>query len=191
MHRAIDVIDNFYTQEQLDTIFDYTSKTEFSATLQPYLQKENYASRFQAYPCHESEMIDGDTMIFRNLHNNLTDLDYRISKINTFFRKIYKKEIEKSICVNGIGFKHKDNDVKDGPQVAGLIYLDKKMSLNSGTKLYTEQDNYLQHESDIHIGSKFNRCIIYNGSITHQALYDLNIESRFIQPFFIKVNEEN
>ena len=191
MHRAIDVIDNFYTQEQLDIIFDYTSKINFNATIQPWQQKENYASRFQAYPCHESKKISEKSDVYKNFYNNLIDINYKVTYLNSFFRKIYKKEIEKSICVNGIGFKHKDNDVKDGPQVAGLIYLDKKMSLNSGTKLYTEQDNYLQYESDIHIGSKFNRCIIYNGSITHQALYDLNIESRFIQPFFIKVNEEN
>ena len=186
MHRAIDVIDNFYTQEQLDTIFDYTSKTEFIASLQPYREKENYASRFQAYPCHESKKISEKSDVYKNLYNNLIDINYKVTYLNSFFRKIYKNEIEKSVCVNG-GHKHEDTDC----QIAGLVYLDKKMSLNSGTKLYTENKNFLQHESDIHIGSKFNRCIIYSGSITHQALYDLNIESRFIQPLFIKVNEEN
>ncbi len=190
MHRAIDVIDNFYTQKQLDTIFDYTSKIEFTATLQPYPQKENYASRFQAYPCHESEMIDGDTMIFRNLHNNLTDLDYRISKINTFFRKIYKSEIEKSVCSNGDGIRHKDSRHFD---IGGLIYLDELSSFKSGTRFFTDKrfKEAQQQEQDIQIGSKFNRAIIFDAQISHQALYDLNIESRFIQPFFIKVNEEN
>tara|TARA_R100001377_G_scaffold84282_1_gene67489 strand:+ start:15 stop:587 length:573 start_codon:yes stop_codon:yes gene_type:complete len=190
MHRAIDVIDNFYTQEQLDIIFNYTSKIEFNATLQPHSSRKDFATRYQAYPCYESKKILKESDVYKNLYNNLIDTDYKVTHLNSFFRKIYKSEIEKSVCAHGAGIRHKDGLDFD---IAGLIYLDELSSFKSGTRFFTDErfEEQRQQEQDIQIGSKFNRAIIFNAQTSHQAMYDLDIDSRFVQPFFIQINERN
>ena len=60
MYKAIEIIDDFYTQEQLDILFDYTSKLYFKPSLQPHLFAKDFATRFQAYPCYESTEIMND-----------------------------------------------------------------------------------------------------------------------------------
>ena len=75
--------------------------------------------------------------------------------------------------------------------IAGVIYLDKGYSFNAGTNLYTRDNTGSQFEHDIQVGSVFNRCIIYDSSILHQALFDMNVKSRFIQPFFITAEDGN
>ena len=67
--------------------------------------------------------------------------------------------------------------------IAGVIYLDERYSFNAGTNLFTLDKQFPQFEQDIQV---FN---LIDVSYTHQilyinALYDLNINSRFIQVFF-------
>ena len=191
MHRPIEIIDDFYTEEELDLIFsDTTNNIIFSEGYQPYKHKDVYSSRFQAYPCHETKKMPEDSAIFVNLKNKLDNIHPQTSKnyLYTFFRKIYKNEILKSVCKDGKGMVHTDDD---DCIIAGVIYLDKKYSFNAGTNLFTLNKQFPQFEQDIQVGSKFNRCIIYSSDILHQALYDLNIDYRFIQVFFITKNETN
>ena len=59
MHRPIEIIDDFYTEEELDLIFsDTTNNMTFSEGYQPYKHKDYvYSSRFQIYPCHETKKM--------------------------------------------------------------------------------------------------------------------------------------
>ena len=66
-----------------------------------------------------------------------------------------------------------------------VIYLDERYSFSS-TNLFTLDKQFPQFEQDIQVGSKFNRCIVYPSDTLHQHLYDLNINSRFIQVFICK-----
>ncbi len=189
MYKAIDIIDDFYTQEQLDILFDYTSKSYFRPSLQPHLFEKDYATRFQAYPCYEStEIMNGDynnLPVYKILKDNLKSIGFNFDYLHTFFRKIYKSEIEKSVCSDGSGIRHKDGPEYD---LGGVIYLDELSSFKSGTRFFTDErfKGGTQQEQDIQIGSKFNRAIIFDCQTSHQALYDLDIDSRFVQPFFIK-----
>ena len=191
MHRAVDIIDNFYSNEQLNTIFNYCYNTKFTPTLQPWKFKDTYASRFEAYPCHESKILDlctgesEESNVYKMLWDVLVGLDYRLVDMHTFFRKLYQEEIKKSVCSDGKGLRHKDSG--EHIHIAGVVYLDQAPSFKSGTRLFTYADDFPQHDCDIQIGSKFNRAIIYKSQTSHQALFDLNVKSRFIQTFFLKV----
>ena len=168
MHRPIEIIDDFYTEEELDLIFsDTANNMTFSEGYQPYKHKAVYSSRFQAYPCHETKKMPEDSAIFVNLKNKLNSIhpEVKYDEMYTFFRKIYKDEILKSVCKDGKGAAHTD---EDDCIIAGVIYLDERQ-----------------------VGSKFNRCIVYPSDTLHQALYDLNINSRFIQVFFICKKEKS
>ena len=125
MYKAIEIIDDFYTQEQLDILFDYTSKLYFKPSLQPHLFAKDFATRFQAYPCYESTEIMNDDFnnlpVYKILKDNLKSIGFNFYHLHTFFRKIYKHEIEKSVCSNGAGIRHKDGYEYD---LGGGIYLD-------------------------------------------------------------------
>ena len=56
------------------------------------------------------------------------------------------------------------------------------------TKLFTRNNIAPQFEQDIQVGSVYNRCILYPADIFHQAGFDMNLESRFIQTFFVFKN---
>ena len=93
MHRPIEIIDDFYTEEELDLIFSDTAKDNlFSEGYQPYKHKAVYSSRFQAYPCHETNKMPEDSAIFVNLKNKLNNIhpEVKHDEMYTFFRKIYK-----------------------------------------------------------------------------------------------------
>ena len=199
MYKAIEIIDDFYTQEQLDILFDYTSKLYFKPSLQPHLFAKDFATRFQAYPCYESTEIMHDDFnnlpVYKILKDNLKSIGFNFYHLHTFFRKIYKHEIEKSVCSNGAGIRHQDGHEYD---LGGVIYLDELSSFKSGTRFFTDERfkcvgewQRIQQEQDIQIGSKFNRAIIFDCQTSHQAMYDLDIDSRFVQPFFVKLNEED
>ena len=165
MKRPIEIIDDFYTDEELNTLFKEmsigTNKLEFSPTCQPHRGRDFYSSRFQAYPCHETYKVDENNLIYTNLFNKLKNSVLPdIKKLRTFFRKIYKEELLKSVCKDGNGLSHDDGGEFS---YAGVIYLDERYSFGSG----------------------YNRCIIYPANTLHQAGFDMNINSRFIQTFFV------
>jgi hypothetical protein len=187
MKRPIEIIDDFYTDEELNTLFKEmsigTNKLEFSPTCQPHKGRDFYSSRFQAYPCHETYKVDENNLIYTNLFNKLKNSVLPdIKKLRTFFRKIYKEELLKSVCKDGNGLSHDDGGEFS---YAGVIYLDERYSFGSGTKLFTRNDIAPQLEHDIQVGSVYNRCIIYPANTLHQAGFDMNINSRFIQTFFV------
>ena len=194
MYKAIEIIDDFYTQEQLNILLDYTSNLYFKPSLQPHLFEKDFATRFQAYPCYESTEIMHDDFnnlpVYKILKDNLKSLGFDFYHLHTFFRKIYKSEIEKSVCSSGAGIRHKDGHDYN---LGGLVYLDELSSFKSGTRFFTDErfKERIQQEQDIQIGSKFNRAIIFDCQTSHQAMYDLDIDSRFVQPFFVKLNEED
>jgi len=190
MKRPIEIIDDFYTDEELNTLFKEisigTNQLEFSPTCQPHKGRDFYSSRFQAYPCHETYKVNENNLIYTNLFNKLKNsLLPNIQKLRTFFRKIYKDELLKSACKDGKGLAHDDGGEFS---YAGVIYLDRKYSFNSGTKLFTRNNIAPQFEQDIQVGSVYNRCILYPADIFHQAGFDMNLESRFIQTFFVFKN---
>ena len=103
MHRPIEIIDDFYTEEELDLIFsDTTNNIIFTAWYQPYKQKGVYSSRFQAYPCHETKKMPEDSAIFVNLKNKLNSIhpEVKYNEMYTFFRKIYNLKITVRKCEN-------------------------------------------------------------------------------------------
>ena len=128
MKRTIEIIDDFYTDEELNTLFKEiytrTNQLEFSTTCQPHFGRDFYSSRFQAYPCHETYEVNENSLIYTNLFNKLkNNLLPDIKKFRTFFRKIYKDELLKSVCKDGKGVAHDDGGEFS---YAGVIYLDKK-----------------------------------------------------------------
>ena len=139
MHRAVDIIDNFYTDEQLDLILNYCSNANFVPTLQPFKFKHKYASRFEAYPCYETEpyldinSTGEDREVFNTLWDSVIDLNYHPIDMHTFFRKLFQDEMKKSVCNDGKGLRHKDTG--DYVQIAGVVYLDKSPSLRCSTGL--------------------------------------------------------
>ena len=197
MKRPIEIIDDFYTEKELKTVFEESDKLEFYPTCQPYKCRDEYSSRFQAYPCWQAKFCDingvpnsKENQAYINLEKKLKELlpNIQIRFVHTFFRKIYQEEIAKSVCYTGKGMVHVDTEEYG---IAGVIYLDKGYSFNAGTNLYTRDNTGSQFEHDIQVGSVFNRCIIYDSSILHQALFDMNVKSRFIQPFFITAEDGN
>ena len=193
MKRPIDIIDDFYTKEELQVLERELNidrnQLDFAPTCQPFAVRKNLSSRFQAYPCHETYRVDEKNDIYINLFNKLKEhVKPDIKKIRTFFRKIYRDELEKSVCYTGKGLIH--NDAEEF-QLAGVIYLDDGYSFNAGTNLFTTNKYGEQFEHDIQVGSVFNRCIVYPADILHQPSFDMNLKSRFIQTFFIFKDEES
>ena len=75
------------------------------STLQTWIEN---SSRFQAYPCHETYRVDEKNHIYINLFNKLKEhVKPDIKRIRTFFRKIYRDELEKSVCYTGKGMIHR------------------------------------------------------------------------------------
>lgn len=190
MKRPIEIIDDFYTDEELNTLDREmsigTNQLEFSPTCQPHRARTTYSHRFQGYPCHETYRVNENNLIYTNLFNKLKNhVLPDIQKLRTFFRKIYKDELEKSVCKNSGGLIHDDGGEFS---YAGVIYLDKDYSFNSGTKLFTKNNLGTQFEQDVQVGSVYNRCILYHADTMHQAGFDMNLESRFIQTFFVFKN---
>ena len=121
--------------------------------------EKTYLVDFKTYPCHETYRVDEKNDIYINLFNKLKEhVKPDIKRIRTFFRKIYRDELEKSVCYTGKGMIH--NDVEEF-QLAGVIYLDDGYSFNAGTNLFTTSKYGEQFEHDIQVGSVFNRCIVY------------------------------
>lgn len=90
MKRPIEIIDDFYTDEELNTLFKEistrTNQLEFSPTCQPHFGRDFYSSRFQAYPCHETYEVNENSLIYTNLFNKLkNNLLPDIKKFRTLF----------------------------------------------------------------------------------------------------------
>jgi hypothetical protein len=185
MIQPIRIFDNFYSNDELGFIFFEGLMNYFNISCQP--GEVYYQNPSHAYPCHETKKFDDKTLVYHTLIKKLNPLfDNKIKTLTTFFRKTLRSEIleNKSQFKSDAPLRHQDLDA----DFAGLIYIT-NLSIMDGTKLFTVNKD--QWEPDIVIGAKPNRMIVYNSNIWHEPNFDKNIESRFIQPFFIKLEKEN
>jgi hypothetical protein len=173
----LNVIDDFYEENDLGYMFTCSMLNPYTATYQP---NENFFNnRANAYRCHETKKFthtDKASLIFVDTFFKKTGK--KIKEFKTFFRKIYAFEIQ-----NVLKYKlpsHKDNIAFD---VAGVVYFN-TFGIEDGTGLFTTDQN--QIEPDIIIGAKPNRCVFYNSQVLHSPLQSKDTEMRLIQPFFIK-----
>ena len=78
MKRPIDIIDDFYTKEELQVLERELNidrnQLDFAPTCQPFSIRKNLSSRFQAYPCHETYEVNEKNDIYINLFNKLRNM---------------------------------------------------------------------------------------------------------------------
>jgi hypothetical protein len=174
------IIDNFYEENDFNFMCMSSMLNTYLITWQP--NGDNFFNRTNAYPCHETKHFIGDNLqlkIFTQTFEKKTG--FKIGTVDTFFRKIYSKELEH---VFKYGLRpHKDPISYD---VAGIVHYN-SFSLEDGTGIFSgiEEDIH-QIEPDVIVGAKPNRCVFYNSQINHRPLQDKNTEMRIVQPFFIK-----
>lgn len=174
MISKINIIDYFYSKDDFENLLGQSNTIEYEKTHQPKMIP--YPDRMKAMPCYETKMMTSD--IFKNTFEEKTKL--QIENFGTFFRKTLGEEIKQSGFYNAGSPPHTDNNNFD---IAGLIYFN-TFDINDGTKLYSFKEQY---EPDIIVGSKPNRMIYYNADVLHTANYNVNINERIVQPFFIKL----
>ena len=173
----LNIIDNFYDENDLGYMLTCAMLNSYTATYQP--NKNFFCSRVNSYRCHETKKfvhMDKTTSIFIDTFNKKTGK--KIKELETYFRKIYVSEIQ-----NVLKYRlpsHVDSIEYD---IAGVIYLN-TFGIDDGTGFFTTSEN--QIEPDIILGAKPNRCVFYDSQIPHLPLHSTNNEMRLIQPFFIK-----
>ena len=173
----LNIIDNFYSEEDFSYMLSCSMLNSYYKTFQP--SNIFFNSRTNAYSCHESKIFvikDKAFSIFVNTFVLKTGI--KIKEVKTFFRKIYSSEIT-NVLKYGMP-THKD---EIDCNIAGVIYYN-SFGLDDGTGLYTTDS--FQIEPDIIVGSKPNRCVFYDTQISHKPLQSKDNELRIIQPFFIK-----
>lgn len=182
MLERIKIFDDFYSMLDFENMVYHSNTMKYETTHQPKMIP--YPNRMKAMPCYETLIEDNIIRkTFIKTFESLTGL--QIEKIATFFRKTLGKEIkESSFYKAGCPPHVDDSNLFD---IAGLVYLN-TYDINDGTKMFTYKEQY---EPDIIVGSKPNRMIYYKADILHSANYNLNIDERIIQPFFIKLKGGN
>jgi hypothetical protein len=178
-YNRINVFDDFFDLDDFFKIKVYQECSHYRESYQPY--SANYTNRLKGYPVWES-LIDKNHPIYEILLKTIElklSKEYEIDSI--ILRKIYVDELLRSPYKGrSYGMIHKDK-VKE-VKMSGVIYLNGG-SINDGTSLFSEE---MQMEPDIIIGSKANRCVIYNSDIPHAPGIDWEEKVRNILVFFLK-----
>jgi hypothetical protein len=177
----INIIDDFFNINEFYTIKTYQECLTYIPSYQPAYA--NYSNRFKGYPVWEVD-LEKDNPIFNFLLKNLElKFSNNFNIENIILRKIYTDELlRSSYRGREYGMVHKD-DV--GLSMAGVIYLNGE-SIKGGTYLFS---NELQVEPEIIVGSKPNRCIIYDTNILHSPGIEWEDKVRNVLVFFLKNKE--
>ena len=175
------IIDNFYSQENFGYMMTSAMLSPYKKTWQP--NRQALLNRTNSYACQDTKNFEKNEIglkLFIDTFQEKTGLV--IEDFNTFFRKIYSKEI-KNIFKYGV-IPHQDDEKYN---IAGVIHYNSS-GIDDGTGLYSssEKEIFYQIEPDVLIGAKPNRCVFYDSQIWHRPLQDENNEMRIIQPFFLK-----
>ncbi len=176
------IIDNFFSSENFEYMMTSAMLSTYKKTWQPNSQV--LLNRANSYACYETKEFthsDKSLKLFLNTFQEKTGMV--VIEFNTFFRKIYSKEL-KNIFKYGI-IPHQDNEKYN---LAGIVHYN-STGIDDGTGLYSsnEKEIFYQIEPDVLIGAKPNRCVFYDSQIWHRPLQDENNEMRIVQPFFLKI----
>ena len=168
----MEIIDNFYNQEQLEKINNIIESSTFNKTHQPV---EAIDKREDAYPCYETAILKPDSYIFQNFVSCFKKYkNVNVKMLKTYIRKTYLSELKNcKIYKQGLN-PHIDRRCDS----AGIVYLNTN-SIDDGTIIY-ENNN-----PSIIIGSKINRFIDYQSNVWHATNLKQTSEIRIIQPFFL------
>tara|TARA_Y100000114_G_C11745378_1_gene321314 strand:+ start:1077 stop:1643 length:567 start_codon:yes stop_codon:yes gene_type:complete len=183
------IIEDFYLPNEIGLITLNFINLHFKPTYQPRVQ--NYGGdRFNAYPCYETEVFEKNDEEFSNYNIFKKKFEFhtnvKIKELQTFLRKIKKDELKKSAAYKN-NRPHKDDKNWD---ISGILYFNSG-SIKDGTYIYNNESDF---DPSIIIGSKLNRCVFYKSSIWHSPGMHQEIDERWVQPFFIKIEknkEEN
>lgn len=176
----INLIEDFYDSIFLKKIIEDINNLTFKPTHQPKgIQLDH---RLQGYPTYETDPLDSNNEIYKFLYKKLKPIVNKPFIIHTFFRKTLLSEVRQSLSWASIQ-RHQDQECF----LAGLIYFNTN-SIKDGTYFYR---NNTDMEPTFIIGSKVNRCILFNPNIWHAPGLDSWKEVRLTQPFFLKeINED-
>lgn len=174
----LQVVDNFYEDNDFKKIKDSSLQINYLSTYQPF--NEKYETRFDAYPCYEYD-ITNENNLYNIFYNTFAQkLNIPILNLNIKFRKVVTDELKKSPFNNhSLGFIHQDKSA----DIAGVIYLNNE-SLKSGTSFHNNANHLIPN---MIIGAKPNRLICYSASYFHAANINFLDDVRYTQVFFIKV----
>ena len=184
----VNVIDNFYEQNNLGLMVINFLNLHFDATYQSK-QISYGGDRTKGYPCYESKTLtEGDENNPYCPYNMLkqtfeTKTKIKIIKLRTFFRKTKLQELKNSPSWKQYK-QHRDSEESN---IAGVVYYNSN-SIKDGTYIFNEIGDY---EPTAIIGSKYNRCVFYNPQQPHAPSMDQEVEERWTQPFFITYKNEN
>lgn len=172
------LFDNFYNENEWAKVNALLNVMKFTPTYQP--ENNTIDNRLKGYPCYETKEQPSldllKEMVTGALQRNTM---YNIKNIDTSFRKIYTKELEKSPANNHPSI-HKDTDSR---KMAGVIYFD-GLTIKGGTSLYFNTSMSTQFEPDVIYAARPNRAILYDSQIFHCANHDNAYDVRTIQTIF-------
>ena len=180
-YNRINIIDDFFNLDEFHTIKAYQECFSYTPCYQPF--QANYSNRLKGYPTWENN-IGRDHHIYNILLKNLElKFSNNFDIKNIILRKIYTDELLRSPYKGRQhGMIHKDNVEFS---MAGVIYLNGE-SINGGTYLFSSE---VHVEPEIIVGSKPNRCIIYDADILHSAGIEWEDKVRNVLVFFLKKKE--
>lgn len=179
------IIDDFFNPSDFGLMLGHFLNAHFDAT---YQSNEMYHGgvRELGYPCYQTLRMSENNLLSHPYKTFLQTLKKKIDidflHCDTFFRKTKINELKNSPSYKQYR-PHKDDSEID---VAGVIYYNSN-SLVDGTRFYNETNSF---EETIIIGSKFNRCVIYDSQIPHCPPHDQSVDERWVQPFFLITKKE-
>ena len=172
------LFDNFYNENEWAKVNALLKVMKFTPTYQP--ENNTIDNRLKGYPCYETKEQPSLDLLKEIVSGALQrNTMYNIKNINTYFRKIYTKELEKSPANNHSSI-HKDADTH---KMAGVIYFD-GLTIKGGTSLYFNTSMSTQFEPDVIYAARPNRAILYDSQIFHCANHDNAYDVRTIQTIF-------
>ena len=175
----MNIIDDFYSDEDYATMFTIAYHANYHATYQP--QEIHFYDRLKAYPCYQSREFRTEDTPYKVFVKTVEQKnEVKILEGKSCFRKILSSELG-NIFKYGIS-PHTDQEKYD---FAGVVYYNIE-SLYDGTALYSSQ---FHREPNLIVGAKSNRCVFYSPLKWHSPLQDKNTTVRLIQPFFIKIEK--
>tara|TARA_B100001093_G_C26845193_1_gene1022405 strand:- start:39 stop:572 length:534 start_codon:yes stop_codon:yes gene_type:complete len=171
------LIDNFYNEDEWIKVNALLNTMKFTPTCQP--EDNTIDNRLKGYPCYETKKQPSLDFLKEILLGALKrNTMYNINNLDTSFRKIYTKELEKSPAISHSSI-HKDTNIK----MAGVVYFN-GLTIKGGTSLYFNKNMSTQFEPDVIYAARPNRAVLYDSQIFHCANHDYAYDVRTIQTIF-------
>ena len=153
---------------------------EYEETYQPVVY--SYGSRFHAYPCYETELLELVDAEMNNIIRSKVQklFSQRIIDWQCRVRLSLSSEMKESGAFKdgNYGFVHTDKP----HNFAGVLPFDQ--SPTGGTAFF---EYHWDKVPDITHGTYPNRLILYSGKRWHAAGQDFNIEKRYVIPMFFNL----